>query len=55
MTEQRQEVFKIPEPLVVMNEVACKAIKIVERLILIGLDNGEVKVADKLTLGIFTQ
>lgn len=38
-----------------MNEVACKAIKIVEKLIMIGLDNGEVKIADKNTLGIFTQ
>jgi hypothetical protein len=38
-----------------MNEVACKAIKIVDKLILIGLDNGEVKVADKNSLSIFTQ
>lgn len=39
-----------------MNEVACKAIKLLAdgKLIIMGLDNGEVKVADKNSLGVFT-
>jgi hypothetical protein len=40
-----------------MNEVACKAIKLLAdgKLLLIGLDSGEVKVADKLSLSVYTQ
>lgn len=40
-----------------MNEVACKAIKLLadKKLMLIGLDSGEIKVADRHKMSIFTQ
>jgi len=42
---------------VIMNEVACKAIKLLAdgKLMLIGLDNGEIKVADRHKMAIYTQ
>jgi hypothetical protein len=40
-----------------MNECACKGLMLLEdgRLMLIGLENGEVKVADRNTFGIYSQ
>lgn len=40
----------IPEPLVIRVDSPCKALKLIENYILLGLDNGEIRVYDRKTL-----
>jgi hypothetical protein len=47
---------RLPDPVVLKNEVPVKGLKILSEgnVMLIGLDNGEVKVVDKLTLKVYS-
>ena len=49
--------MEIPEPVVIQNDCPVKGLKILSdnRLMLIGDDNGDVKVADRISFNIFTQ
>ena len=56
ITEETSDILKIPEPIVILNEVACKGLKLLDdgKLMLLGLENGEVKVADRNSFSIYS-
>jgi hypothetical protein len=40
----------VPEPLVIRVDSPCKALKLIDNYILLGLDNGELRVYDRKSL-----
>ena len=47
-------VLPIPEPVVIRNDSPCKALKLLESHILIGLDNGELRCYDRSSLELLS-
>lgn len=44
----------IPDPTVIRNDSPCKAFKLVENYIIIGLDSGDIKVYDRKSLELLS-
>ena len=54
---KRNQLVAIPDPVVIKNECAVKGLKLLSdgRLMLIGQENGDVKVGDRRNFAIYTQ
>jgi hypothetical protein len=40
----------IPDPIVIRNDHPCKALKLIDNFIILGLDNGDIRVYDRKSL-----
>lgn len=47
-------VLPIPEPVVIRNDSPCKAMKLLEAHLLLGLDNGELRCYDRQSLELLS-
>lgn len=57
ISKRKNELVAIPEPVIIQNTVAVKGFKVLtdDRLMVMGDDNGDVKVADRIRFNIYTQ
>lgn len=56
ISRRKNDLIAIPEPVVIQNDCAVKGLKILDdgKLMILGLENGEVKVVDKVRFSVFT-
>ena len=56
ISRRRNDLIEIPEPVVIQNEVPVKGFKLLSdgKLMLLGLESGEIKVADRVRFCVFT-
>ena len=57
ISRRKNDLIAIPEPVIIQNECPVKGLLLLsdKRLMIIGLENGDIKVADKVRFSVYTQ